>query len=140
MIRFVIGPERSLVPDLAANLPGRGIWLSAKGDVLETARVRGTLQRALARAAGGSVAIPADLRERLVAGLERRIADLLGRAERGGRVVRGGQAVPGNGETGRTRLADAVRADVERLAGLRGLGGARAGFGTDGRGTGGRGA
>ena len=29
MIRFVVGPDRALVPDLAARLPGRGIWLSA---------------------------------------------------------------------------------------------------------------
>jgi predicted RNA-binding protein YlxR (DUF448 family) len=122
MIRFVIGPERSLVPDLGGTLPGRGIWLSAKGDVIETARVRGTLQRALARAAGGSVAVPADLRERLAAGLERRIADLLGRAERSGQAA---GAAPG-------RLADAVRADVARLAGVRGMD-------EDKRGTGGRG-
>ncbi len=35
MIRFVVGPDRQIVPDLAAKLPGRGIWLSASADVLE---------------------------------------------------------------------------------------------------------
>src|SRR6202161_2735952 len=35
MIRFVVGPDRQIVPDLAARLPGRGIWLSASADVLE---------------------------------------------------------------------------------------------------------
>jgi uncharacterized protein len=34
MIRFVVGPDRLIVPDLAARLPGRGMWLSATGDVL----------------------------------------------------------------------------------------------------------
>ena len=27
MIRFVLGPDRELVPDLAGKLPGRGMWL-----------------------------------------------------------------------------------------------------------------
>ena len=35
MIRFVVGPDRQSVPDLAARLPGRGIWLSASADVLD---------------------------------------------------------------------------------------------------------
>jgi uncharacterized protein len=34
MIRFVVAPDRRIVPDLAGRLPGRGIWLSASGDVL----------------------------------------------------------------------------------------------------------
>jgi len=34
MIRFVLGPDRVVVPDLAAKLPGRGMWLSASADVI----------------------------------------------------------------------------------------------------------
>ncbi len=37
MIRFVVGPDRQIVPDLAGRLPGRGLWLSASGDVIEFA-------------------------------------------------------------------------------------------------------
>lgn len=36
MIRFVLGPDRQVVPDLAAKLPGRGMWLSAAWDVIES--------------------------------------------------------------------------------------------------------
>lgn len=35
MVRFVVGPDRALIPDLAGKLPGRGIWLSASRDVIE---------------------------------------------------------------------------------------------------------
>ncbi len=85
MIRFVLGPERNVVPDLAARLPGRGLWLSARADVIETAAKRG----AFARAARGPVVVPADLRTTLQAGLARRIADQLGFCRRAGQAVAG---------------------------------------------------
>jgi predicted RNA-binding protein YlxR (DUF448 family) len=91
MIRFVLGPDRVIVPDLAGRLPGRGIWLSARGDVIETARVQGTLARAFARAARGPATVPADLRVVLEAGLSRRIGELLGLARRAGQAVAGFQ-------------------------------------------------
>jgi predicted RNA-binding protein YlxR (DUF448 family) len=85
MIRFVLGPDRQIVPDLAAKLPGRGMWLSARADVLETARTRG----AFARAARGKVTIPADLHAAVQAGLRRRVTDQLGLARRAGQAVSG---------------------------------------------------
>ena len=91
MIRFVVGPGRTLVPDLTATLPGRGIWLSASGDVLETARAQGGLGRAFARAARGPVTVPPDLPAVLEAALVRRIGELLGTrpaGRAGGRGVR----------------------------------------------------
>ncbi len=91
MIRFVLGPERVLVADIAASLPGRGIWLSARKDVLETARAQGTLAKAFARAARGPVTVPPDIASVLQAGLVRRIGDLLGFARRAGQAVAGFQ-------------------------------------------------
>jgi predicted RNA-binding protein YlxR (DUF448 family) len=85
MIRFVIGPDRLVVPDLAASLPGRGIWLSARGDVIETARIRG----AFARAARGPVVVPPDLVSGLQLALARRIGETLGLARRAGQAVSG---------------------------------------------------
>jgi len=85
MIRFVLAPDRSIVPDLAAKLPGRGIWLSARGDVIETARTRG----AFAKAARGPVTVPPDLTSGLSAALTRRVAEHLGLARRAGQAVAG---------------------------------------------------
>ena len=85
MIRFVIGPDRAVVPDLAARLPGRGIWLSAARDVVETARLRG----AFAKAARGPVTVPPDLLDMLQAALVRRISESLGLARRAGQTVAG---------------------------------------------------
>lgn len=85
MIRFVLAPDRSVVPDLSARLPGRGMWLSARADVIETACARG----AFARAARASVVVPPDLPARVRTGLEQRFADLLGLARRAGQAVAG---------------------------------------------------
>ena len=85
MVRFVLGPDRLIVPDLAARLPGRGIWLSARPDVIEAARNRG----AFARAARGPVTVSPDLVPLIKAGLLRRITDSLGLARRAGQAVGG---------------------------------------------------
>ena len=87
MIRFVVAPDRTVIPDLAAKLPGRGIWLSARRDVLETARVRGAFQRA----ARGPVTVPPDLVATVQAGLERRVTEMVGLARRAGQAVSGFQ-------------------------------------------------
>ena len=118
MIRFVVGPDRQIVPDLAARLPGRGIWLSASGDVLSLAsslddgqenKKQGDtnqrhLVRAFARAARGSVSVPPDLSERLQAALVRRIGDCLGLARRAGQAVAGYEKAREVLRTGKFRL------------------------------------
>lgn len=85
MLRFALGPGRLIVPDLAARLPGRGFWLSARADVLETALSRG----AFARAARGPVTFPPDLASMIQLGLIRRVVDFLGLARRAGQAVSG---------------------------------------------------
>lgn len=100
MIRFVVAPDRTVVPDLHAKLPGRGIWLSARRNVLETARTRG----AFARAAKGSVLVPEDLAVRVEAGLLRRVTELLGLTRRAGQAVCGFQKARERLQAGRIAL------------------------------------
>jgi predicted RNA-binding protein YlxR (DUF448 family) len=85
MIRFVVGPEGDVVPDLARRLPGRGMWVQASRTAVE----RAVTKNLFARSARRSVRPAADLAarvERLL--LERVLADL-GRARRAGRAVAG---------------------------------------------------
>jgi predicted RNA-binding protein YlxR (DUF448 family) len=85
MLRFVVAPDHTLVSDLAARLPGRGIWLSARQDVVQAARTKG----AFARAARGMVSVPPDLLSGLIGALERRIGEHIGLARRAGQAVSG---------------------------------------------------
>ncbi len=100
MIRFVLAPDATVVPDLAERLPGRGIWLSAKGDVLETARARG----AFARAARQAVKVPPTLLADVKAALLVRIGETLGLARRAGAAVAGYAKAHEWLETGRVGL------------------------------------
>jgi uncharacterized protein len=85
MIRFVVGPEGDVVPDLARRLPGRGLWVKAERSAVE----RAVAKNLFARAARASVKPAADLAERVERLLlERALADL-GRARRAGRAVAG---------------------------------------------------
>lgn len=85
MIRFVVAPDGVLTPDLAASLPGRGLWLTARRDIVETARAK----RLFGRAARRSVIVPKALGDRLEALLAERCIGLLGLANRAGQLVAG---------------------------------------------------
>lgn len=85
MIRFVIGPDRVIVPDVQARLPGRGMWLSARKDVVEAALAR----KAFARAARAEVAVPVDMPAIIEAALTRRVIEILGLTRRAGQAVTG---------------------------------------------------
>ncbi|GAN77642.1 hypothetical protein Asru_0405_02 [Acidisphaera rubrifaciens HS-AP3] len=125
MIRFVLSPDRVVIPDLAARLPGRGIWLSARGDVLEKARVQGKLVGYFARAARGPVTVQPDLPDTLRAGLSRRFAELLGLTRRAGQAVAGFQKAREWVRDGRAGLivqaADGSEDERARLLGGRDL-------------------
>ncbi len=85
MLRFVVGPDRQLVFDVGATLPGRGLWLSASADVVEKGIKRGVF----ARAARTQVIVSPDLRDFVEDALRRRVFDLVGMARRSGNAIAG---------------------------------------------------
>ena len=57
LIRFVVGPDSALVPDLKRNLPGRGCWVTADRVHVD----RAAAKKLFARALKAEVRLPADL-------------------------------------------------------------------------------
>ena len=105
MFRFVVSPDHRAIPDLAGKLPGRGIWLSASGDVIQDGGANGrALVRAFGRAARGQVSLPPDLPVVLETALIRRIGELLGLARRAGQAVAGFEKARDWMKTHRARL------------------------------------
>ena len=85
MIRFVVGPQGDVVPDLARRLPGRGMWVRAERAAIERAVAKNLFAKSAKAAVRPAVDLPERV-ERLL--LERALADL-GRARRAGRAVSG---------------------------------------------------
>ena len=89
MLRFVIGPDDRVVPDMGGRLPGRGIWLRSKRDMVDSARIKNLF----AKAARRRVSVPDDLTEVVEGLLARRCLDLIGLARRAGQSVAGFEKV-----------------------------------------------
>ncbi len=91
LIRFVVGPDNEIVPDLAEKLPGRGIWVSASRDSLETA----VKKRLFARGAKQAVQVPDDLVEQVERLLTQRVINGISMARKAGSAVAGFEKVKG---------------------------------------------
>ena len=89
LIRFVVGPDGTVVPDLAGRLPGRGIWVSADRAALERAVAR----RLFSRAARAQVVVPDGLVALIEAQLAQRLVEMVSLARKGGAAVCGYEKV-----------------------------------------------
>lgn len=89
LIRFVVGPEGQIVPDLAEKLPGRGIWVSSDRAALLQATKKGVF----ARGAKQQVKVAEDLADQVEAALVRRVIDLVSLARKTGDAVTGFEKV-----------------------------------------------
>jgi len=85
LLRFVVGPEGRIVPDIAERLPGRGLWTLARRDIVAAA----VKKRLFQRAARAHVTAESDLPDRVEALLARRLIELVGLARRAGLAVAG---------------------------------------------------
>ncbi len=120
LIRFVVGPESTIYPDLAGKLPGRGIWLTANRATVQTALKK----RAFARAAKQPVTVSAEMPDLLEGLLVRQCLDLLGLARRASQAVAGFEKVKqwlGAGRVGvLLQAADGAADGRRKLANLAG--------------------
>lgn len=85
MIRFVLAPDGTVTPDLRRRLPGRGVWVGARRDLVEKA-VR---QKRFSRGFRSQVAVPDSLAGDIEALLEKEVAAALSMARKAGQLVTG---------------------------------------------------
>lgn len=89
LVRFVVGPEGQVVPDVLGKLPGRGIWVTAGRAELETA----ARKNLFSRAAKQPVTVPEGLAEMVERLLVRRVTDLVALTRKSGDAVAGFEKV-----------------------------------------------
>ena len=89
LIRFVLGPDGRIVPDLTGKLPGRGVYVSSDRKALDKAISKGLFQRSLKQ----PVKLPEGLLELLEQMLVRRVIDLISLARKSGDAVSGYEKV-----------------------------------------------
>ena len=83
LIRFVVGPDDVIVPDISKRLPGRGLWTLAARDIVNEARAG----RKFDKAAKRSVSAPADLADIVELSLLESCLNIVGLARRAGHAV-----------------------------------------------------
>jgi uncharacterized protein len=115
MIRFVVGPDGAVVPDLERKLPGRGVWITATRTAVETA-IR---DKAISRAFRGKASAPADLPDLVERLLEKSALEGLSLANKAGQIVTGATRV--EAVLGREAVALVVHASDAAPDGVRKL-------------------
>lgn len=91
LIRFVIGPDNQVYPDILGKLPGRGIYVAADRAVLELA----VKKKAFSRSAKQPVTLPEGLIDEVEQQLARRVVDLISLQRKAGKAVAGYEKVKG---------------------------------------------
>ncbi|MCC3245339.1 RNA-binding protein [Methylocystis sp. WRRC1] len=85
MIRFVRGPDGVIAPDIRARLPGRGVWVGARADLVAQAAKKSLFSRGLKE----KVEAPPQLAQDVDRLLEADCLQMLALANKAGAVVTG---------------------------------------------------
>ncbi|WP_417713381.1 RNA-binding protein [Pseudophaeobacter arcticus] len=89
LIRFVMGPDSQVVPDVFGKLPGRGVYVTASREALDLA----VKKNLFARGFKAPVTLPDDLADEVERQTLRRLVDLLSLARKSGQAVGGYEKV-----------------------------------------------
>ena len=92
LIRFVVGPDRVVVPDIRQRLPGRGAWVTAERAVVAEAVKRKSFRRAFK----SEVEVPPTLADLIDGLMEKDALQALAMANKAGLVVTGATKVEGS--------------------------------------------
>jgi len=115
LVRFVIGPDGAVVPDLKRRLPGRGVWVTARRHLVAEAVRRRLFGRAFKADVRVSPELPDEL-ERLLVQL---VLNAFSIAHKAGLVVQGfakvEAAVAGGPVAALVRAQDAGEENSRRL-------------------------
>ena len=91
LIRFVVGPDNQVYPDILGKLPGRGIYVAADRAALELA----IKKKAFSRSAKQLVSLPDGLVDEVEQQLARRVVELISLQRKAGKAVAGYEKVKG---------------------------------------------
>lgn len=115
LMRFVVGPDGQVVPDLKARLPGRGAWVTPTRAALDQVLRRKLFARAFKR----DVSVPADLPDLAERLLEAQMTASLSLANKAGAVIAGfakvEAAIAGEAIAGLIHASDAGDDGVRKL-------------------------
>jgi uncharacterized protein len=100
LLRFVIGPENEMVPDLTHKLPGRGYWVTADRLSLETALKK----KVFSRAARQNVKATDNLVDLVVNGQKNRCLQLISLARKASVLIEGTEKVGQGIKKGRVKM------------------------------------
>lgn len=100
LIRFVVGPDGAIVPDLKRTLPGRGCWVTAERIYVDKAAAKKLFSKAFRK----DVAVPPELGAMIDALLARSSLGALGLARKAGAVALGATKVESSVRSGKALL------------------------------------
>jgi len=89
LVRFVVGPDDLVFPDILGKLPGRGMYVAADRGAIELA----VKKNLFSRAAKQSVKVPEGLVDEVEKQLARRVVDLISLQRKAGKAVAGYEKV-----------------------------------------------
>ncbi len=116
LIRFVVGPDGAVVPDLKRKLPGRGCWVTADREHVDKAAKKGQFARAFKT----EVTVPADLGGMVDGLLAKSALGALGLARKAGVVALGATKVEASVRSGAALLvlhaAEASQDGLRKIA------------------------
>ena len=89
LIRFVVSPSKTVVPDINQKLPGRGVWIQAQRQTIDAALTGKCFQRAFY----SNVKVEKNLIDIILQQIKKKLCDQISLARKAGKTVSGANQV-----------------------------------------------